>query len=115
MSSIGTLRDVVTEEDPRRRGGEWYKKILEKWERPEKKLEPWYRTGSAGDASWKPYAVKVLKGIKSNLNNVRCEIGRHFKNKKTKLMNLQQTVIKRNQKPVQAINNVRGATSLKVT
>jgi hypothetical protein len=32
------------------------KKRLEKWERPGKKLELWPKTGSAGDASYKPYA-----------------------------------------------------------
>jgi hypothetical protein len=55
---------------------------LEEWERPGKKLEPWPKTGSAGDASWKPYALKGVKGNKSDLNNIRCEISRHFKNKK---------------------------------
>jgi hypothetical protein len=54
---------------------------LEKWERPGKKLEPWPKTGSAGDASWKPYAPKGANGNKSDLNNVRCEASRHFKNR----------------------------------
>jgi hypothetical protein len=45
-------------------------------------LEPWPKTRSAGDASWKPYSRKRVKGNKSDLNNLRCEIGRHFKNKK---------------------------------
>jgi hypothetical protein len=35
---------------------------LGKRERPEKKLEPWPRTGSSGDASWKPYAPEGVKG-----------------------------------------------------
>jgi hypothetical protein len=34
----------------------------EKWERPGKKLEPCPRTGSGGDASWKPYAPEGVKG-----------------------------------------------------
>jgi hypothetical protein len=45
-------------------------------------LEPWPNTESAGGTSWKPYAPKGVKGNKSNLNNMRCEISRHFKNKK---------------------------------
>jgi hypothetical protein len=45
-------------------------------------LESWPKTLSAGDVSWKPYASKGVKGTKSNLNNVRCELSRHFKNKK---------------------------------
>jgi hypothetical protein len=47
-----------------------------------KEFEALAQTGSAGDASWKPYAPKGAKGNKSDLNNVRCEISRHFKNKK---------------------------------
>jgi hypothetical protein len=38
----------------------WKKK--KKWKRPGKKLEPWPRTGSGGDASWKSYAPEGLKG-----------------------------------------------------
>jgi hypothetical protein len=45
-------------------------------------LEPWPKTGSTGDALWKPYAPKGVKGNKSELNSVRYEISRHFKNKK---------------------------------
>jgi hypothetical protein len=55
---------------------------LEKWERPGKKFEPWPKTGSTGDALWKPHASKGVKGNKSVLNNVRCAMSRHFKNKK---------------------------------
>jgi hypothetical protein len=33
----------------------------EKWERPGKKLEPWPKTGSAGDAWLKPYAPEAAK------------------------------------------------------
>jgi hypothetical protein len=47
-----------------------------------KEIEPWLKTGSAEDAMWKPYAPKGVKGNKPNLNNVRCAIGRHFKNKR---------------------------------
>jgi hypothetical protein len=45
---------------------------LEKWERPGKKLEPWPRTGSSGDASW-----KHPEGV----NNVGHEVSSHFRNK----------------------------------
>jgi hypothetical protein len=61
-------------------------------------LEPWPRTGSTGDASWKPYAPKVVKGIKSDLNNVRCEIGRHFKNKKRECLKDKINVLATNSK-----------------
>jgi hypothetical protein len=47
-----------------------------------KEFEALAQTGSAGDASWKPYTPKGVKGNKSDLNNIRCEISRHFKNKK---------------------------------
>jgi hypothetical protein len=43
-------------------------------------LEPWPRTGSGGDASW-----KHPEGVKRNnliLNNVGCEVSSHFRNKK---------------------------------
>jgi hypothetical protein len=55
---------------------------LEKWERPGKKFKPWPKTGSTGDALWKPYAPKGVKGNTSDLNSIGCEISRHFKNKK---------------------------------
>jgi hypothetical protein len=45
-------------------------------------LDPWPKTGYTGDASWKPYAPKGAKRNKSDLYKVRCEIRRHFKNKK---------------------------------
>jgi hypothetical protein len=46
-------------------------------------LEPWLKTGSAGAASWKLCAPKEVKGYsKSDLKNIRCEISRHFKNRK---------------------------------
>jgi hypothetical protein len=34
---------------------------LENWERPAKELEPWPKAGSAGNASWKPYAPEGAK------------------------------------------------------
>jgi hypothetical protein len=34
-----------------------------KWERPGKKIEPWPKTGSTGDALWKPYAPKECQVI----------------------------------------------------
>jgi hypothetical protein len=34
-----------------------------------------------------PYAPKGVKGNKSHLNNIRCEISRHFKNKKREYLN----------------------------
>jgi hypothetical protein len=49
---------------------------LEKWERPGKKFEPWPKRGSTGDALWKAYAPKGVKGNTSRLNNIRCEISR---------------------------------------
>jgi hypothetical protein len=45
-------------------------------------LEPWLKTGSAGAASWKLYAPKEVKGNKSDLKYIRCEMSKHFKNKK---------------------------------
>jgi hypothetical protein len=36
-----------------------------KWERPGKKLQPWPKTESAVDASWKPCAPEDVKGNKS--------------------------------------------------
>jgi hypothetical protein len=38
---------------------------IRKWERPGKKLEPWPKAGSTGDASWKPSAPEGVKGNKS--------------------------------------------------
>jgi hypothetical protein len=60
----------VREEDLRGHGGETGK------------VKPWPQTGPTGDAVWKPYAPEGVKGNKSVLNNMRCEISRHFKNKK---------------------------------
>jgi hypothetical protein len=82
MKRLTTPRDNVREEDLRGHGGEWYKKRLEKWESPAKKLEPWPRTGSGRDASWKPYAPEGVKGNNLNLNNVGREVGGHVRNKK---------------------------------
>jgi hypothetical protein len=70
-SQLAPLRDHIREEED-----------IAKWERPGKKLEPWPKTGSAGDASWKPYACKGMKRNKSDLYKVRCDIRRHFNNKK---------------------------------
>jgi hypothetical protein len=39
---------------------------LEEWERPGKKLEPWAETGSARDASRKPYTPEGAQGSKSS-------------------------------------------------
>jgi hypothetical protein len=55
---------------------------LEKWERSGKKFKPWPKAGFTGDALWKPYAAKGVKGNKPNLNSVRCEISRHFRKRK---------------------------------
>jgi hypothetical protein len=57
-----------------------------KVERRGKKFEFWPKTGSAGDALWKPYVPKGVKGNKPNLKNLRCDISRHFKNKKRKYL-----------------------------
>jgi hypothetical protein len=47
---------------PKRTWKRMVEEEIGKWERPGKKLEPWPRTGSGGDASWKPYAPEVVKG-----------------------------------------------------
>jgi hypothetical protein len=39
---------------------------LEEWERPGKKLEPWAETGSARDASRKPYTPEGAQESKSS-------------------------------------------------
>jgi hypothetical protein len=84
---------------------------LEKWERPGKKLEPWPKTGSTGDASWKPYAPKGVKGNKSNLNNVGCGISRHLKNKKREYLKGIMHELARNSKnirdPYRGINEFK--------
>jgi hypothetical protein len=54
------LREDVREEDLRGHGGERYKKRLGKRKIPGKKLEPWPKAGSAGDASWKPCAPEEV-------------------------------------------------------
>jgi hypothetical protein len=55
---------------------------LEKWERPGKKFEPCPKRGSIVDALWNPCTPEGVKGNKSDLNNVRCEISRHLRSKK---------------------------------
>jgi hypothetical protein len=55
---------------------------LEKWERHGKKLEPWPKTGSSGDASWKTYAPEGVKGNNLSMNSVGREVSSHFRDKK---------------------------------
>jgi hypothetical protein len=62
MFSIGTVREGVRKEDLRGQGERY--KTLEKCEKRGKKLEPWPKTGSAGDTSWKPYDPEGVKGNK---------------------------------------------------
>jgi hypothetical protein len=42
------------------------KRYWKSGKRPGKKLEPWPKTGSAENTSWKPYAPEGVKGKKSS-------------------------------------------------
>jgi hypothetical protein len=85
---------------------------------------PWPKTGSTGDALLKPYAPKGVKGNKSDLNNIRCEVSRLFRNNKKKREYLKDKInelamnSKRARTPETYIEeqiNLRGATGLTVS
>jgi hypothetical protein len=44
-------------------------------------LNPWPKTGSTGDAFWKPYAPKLVEGNKSYLKDKINELATNSKNK----------------------------------
>jgi hypothetical protein len=62
LEPSGTSREGKTSEDMEEKGRrrDWESGIVGK------KLEPWPKTGSALDASWKPYAPEGAIGNKSN-------------------------------------------------